>query len=656
MKDALANRPLDRSAIGGMLLVFALIGAPHLAHLSPLLMAVFFLALAWRALSLRWPWLVPGRGLRALVTLVAIGAVVWSVSGQLDGRALGVGLLTVMAGLKLLEVSSRRDLYVTVFLGCFLLATQFLFNQGLWISLYLAPLLVLLLALLARSNRVSPPAWRRALRDTGWLMLAGLPMAVLLFVLFPRLAGPLWAISAPAPGVTGMTDRLEPGSVARLSQSRAVAFRVSFDGGRPPQAALYWRGPVFWDTDGRSWTAGMPLDPAGTTGGGARTYAQDIALEPTNQHWLFALDRALAAPPQSGLTSDGQLLTRQPINARRHYRVRSRVGAGESHLGEADRARALHLPDDLVTARMTELVRGWQAADPRPAAVVGAALAYFRQQPFVYTLAPPRLPGNAVDGFLFETRRGFCEHFSTSFAVLMRQAGIPTRVVGGYQGGEWNPVGEHLIVRQSDAHAWTEVWIGDRWQRVDPTAAVAPERIESAIDPGAATGEGGPVAYQGQPPDWLAQMWQDGRWLVDGLELSWQRWIVGYSDRTQAGLLERLGLGWLTGYRLALAAVVAAAVGMLPLWWLLQRGRTSSDPAQRAWRRLLVRLQALGVPLRPGLSPSEVGRRAAARFPEQRAAIERIVGLYLTQRYGGNPQPRTARQLRNAVRRLRLGR
>ncbi len=655
MKDALADRPLEPATVGGLLLVFALIGAPHLWHLSPLLMSVFYAALAWRGVSLIHPRLLPGRRLRGLLALAALVAVLWSVSGQLDGRALGVGLLTVMAGLKSLEVSSRRDLYVTVFLGCFLLATQFLFDQGLWISLYLAPLLVVLLGLLVRNNRVNPPPWPRALREAGWLMVAGLPMALLLFVLFSRLAGPLWALTAPAPGVTGMTDRLSPGSVSQLSQSGAVAFRVSFTGPRPPQAELYWRGPVFWDTDGRTWRAGVPLESVSRAGGVGAVWSQQVTLEPSNQRWLFALDRPLQAPPQARLSGDGQLLSAEPINTRRHYRVRSQAGVGEVRLAAADRRRALAVPESVVTARMRALVAEWRQADPRPGALVAAALRHFRHQPFVYTLRPPALPDNPVDGFLFETKRGFCEHYATSFAVLMRLAGVPTRLVGGYQGGEWNPVGEHMIVRQSDAHAWAEVWLGDRWQRVDPTAAVAPDRVEQSIDPTATTS--GPMVYQGPPPSWLARLWRDGGWFVDGLALSWQRWVVGYSDRTQAGLLERLGLGWLSGYRLALAAVAAAGLGMLPLWWLLRRGEAvTPDPAQRVWQRLLVRLRAAGVDLSPNLSPSDVGRRAAARFPAQRAAIERIVGLYLAQRYGHAASSVGLRRLRAAVRRLRLRR
>jgi len=656
MRDALAARPLDHASVAGLLLLYALVGAPHLAHLSPLLMAMFYLALAWRALALWRPVMLPGTTLRVLLTLAAAGAVAWSVAGQLDGRALGVGLLTVMAGLKALEFATRRDLYVTVFLGCFMLATQFLFDRSLWLSLYLTPLLLGLLALLAYSNRVQPPGWRRALLDTGKLLVAGLPMALLLFVLFPRLAEPLWALSTPAAGVTGMTDRLDPGSVSQLGQSQRLAFRVTFEGEPPPQAELYWRGPVFWDTDGRSWSAAAPRGGRAELDASGDLWRQEVTLEPSNQHWLFALDRALAAPDDAMLSRDGQLLSRSPLNARRHYRVLSSPGRGETRLAGLERSRALALPDGLATPRMRALVTGWLAADANPAAVVQAALRHFREQPFVYTLYPPSLPGNVVDGFLFDTRRGFCEHYATSFTVLMRLAGVPARVVGGYQGGEWNPVAEHLTVRQSDAHAWAEVWLGDRWQRVDPTAAVAPQRIERPIDVAVAQ-EGSPVTFQGPTSGWLANLWRDGGWLLEGMELGWQRWVVGYTDRTQAGLLASLGLGWLSGYKLALAAVIAAGLGLLPLWLMLRRqGAGGEDPALRTYRRLQVKLSKAGLSLSSSMTPSAVRDLAIAHFPDQRMAIQRIIALYLTQRYGAQPSARVLRRLAGEVRRLRLPR
>lgn len=655
MNDCLASRPLDRSAVVGLVLLYALLGAPHLLHLSPLLMAMFYLALVWRGVALWYPGCLPGTGLRVLLTLAAAAAVTYAVAGELDGRTLGVGLLTVMAGLKSLELVARRDLYITVFLGCFMLATQFLFDRSLWLSLYLTPLLLGLLALLAYNNRVQPPGWRLALRDTGKLLVAGLPMALLLFVLFPRLAGPLWALTAPAQGVTGMTDRLEPGSVSQLSQSKATAFRVTFAAVEPPPPAdRYWRGPVFWDTDGRGWSATAPSGLQRDAPSPGSTWEQQVTLEPSNQHWLFALDRALAPPPGAVLSRDGQLLTKTALNSRRDYVVVSSASAGETRLTPSERQRALAYPPALATPRMRALVADWQADGTDAGGVVQAALRHFREQPFVYTLYPPPLPGNAVDGFLFDTRRGFCEHYAASFTVLMRLAGIPTRVVGGYQGGEWNPVGEHLVVRQADAHAWAEVWLEDHWQRVDPTAAVAPERIERPIDAAAAQ-EGRPATFAGPPPGWLATLWREGGWLVDSMELGWQRWVVGYTDRTQAGLLARLGLAGLTGYKLALAAVMAAGLGMLPLWWWLRRqGRHHEDATVRVYRQWQAKLLAAGLVVSPSMTPSALRRQAIECFPDQAAAIKRIVALYLVQRYGAKPSAHLLRQLRRRVRQLRL--
>jgi transglutaminase-like putative cysteine protease len=380
---------------------------------------------------------------------------------------------------------------------------------------------------------------------------------------------------------------------------------------------------------------------------------QQITLEPTNQYWLLALDRPVSRPTGSALSRDGQLLSRQTVRQRIDYRVASDPAAGEQELEAAEWQRALQLPEGQVTPRMQALVDRWVEAGSE-AAVVTQALSFYRQQPFVYTLYPPVLPANPVDAFLFDTRRGFCEHYATSFVVLMRAAGIPARVVGGYQGGEWNPRGEHLVVRQSDAHAWAEVWLeGQGWVRVDPTAAVAPERIERPIETAGA--EGGPVVFASDRDGLLGRLWQEGVWMVDALELGWQRWVVGYSALTQSDLLKQLGLDFLTGYRLALAAVGAGLLGLLPLlWWLRRQPAVRVDPLQQHYRLLLDRLARAGLSISPSLSPSAVARLAGESYPDQALELQRIVGLYLQLRYGPGRTPRQQRQLRAMVRRLRL--
>jgi transglutaminase-like putative cysteine protease len=558
-----------------------------------------------------------------------------------------------------LELRSRRDLYMTVFLGYFVVVTQFLFAQGLPLAVYLAAVVLGLTAVLNAMNRADPaaplvPAFGLALRLLG----AAVPAMLVLFVLFPRLGGPLWGVAVQQAGaVTGMSDQISPGTISRLSQSRETAFRVRFEGQAPPPAARYWRGLVLWDTDGRTWTPGPPLDyrpdllpePTG------RAVAYELTLEPTRQRYLFLLDLPRAAPPDAVLAAELTARAREQVTRRLSYRAEAWPEARPVGLDAAARERGLWLPHT-VTPRMEELVAKWRDGSADDAAVVQAALAHFRTQPFVYTLAPPALGEFPEDQFLFETRSGFCEHYATSFTLLMRIAGIPARVVVGYQGGEYNPRGEHWIVRQSDAHAWSEVWLpGQGWTRVDPTAAVAPERIDYAIG-AAALAEGAPVIFQITDPGAMQQLLREVRWLADTLELGWHHWVVGFSRERQLGLLDQLGLGELAGYGQALLAValgiVALGVGRL----LLQvAGGGSDDPLRAAYTRLQHKLARAGLTAPPWLGPRDLQQAAVRAFPEHGGELQRLFGLYIGLRYGRPvADRRPLRRFRRGVRWLRL--
>jgi transglutaminase-like putative cysteine protease len=486
------------------------------------------------------------------------------------------------------------------------------------------------------------------------LTVYAVPIAAVLFVLFPRLGGPLWGFAVDQGGaVTGLSDTMSPGSFARVVQSSETAFRVRFDGEPPPPAERYWRGPVLMHTDGKTWSAGeLPEERPPSVEALVDPVSYEVTLEPHRRRWLFGLDVPVSVPGGARLRADRQVVADRDVVSRLTYRVTSvtryRTGAPTT----AERALALQLPEN-VSERVRQLAEGWRRAAATPAEVIDGALAMFRDEPFVYTLAPPPLGDDPADAFLFETRRGFCEHFSSSFVLLMRLAGIPARVVTGYQGGEVNPRGDYLLVRQSDAHAWAEVWLPETgWLRVDPTAHVAPERVESPIDPGRSLAEGR-VAFNVEL-GWLRGLTRQVVWLVDAANLNWHRWVVGYDRERQDHFLRNLGLAGLHGHRLGILAVAVATVVVLVVLALVLRSPRVGDPVAAAYGRLCRKLARAGVGREPYEGPRDFLDRAARALPGQADALREIGRLYEQLRYGPGRTSAATRHLSRAVSRLRL--
>ena len=462
MKDVLATRPVSQQMLLITALLLSLSVLPHWWNLPPLVTGAFFLLLLLRPLLWREPSRIPGPWIR--LPLVVLGVVVViQQAGLTEGRQFGVALLVIMSGLKLLELKSHRDLFMAVFLGLFLLTTLFLFSQNALLTFYVLLLILAYTTVLVLANRTGPELpLKQAVRTALVLTLGGIPVMVLLFALFPRLDGPLWSLSlGRGQGITGMSDNISMGSISSLSQSEETAFRVRFDGTPPPPQEHYWRGMVLWHTDGRRWTRVKSSAAKPATEGLAGTAAYEVTMEPSDQPWLFPLDRVREAQGDLLLSEDGELATRHSIRRRFTYRAESAPPPLTRPLTGRERRLGLQLPARL-SPRVRRLAHQWRQAAASDAQVVEQALRHFNTQPFVYTLQPPLLGDDPVDGFLFDTRKGFCEHYATSFVLLMRLAGIPARVVIGYQGGEINPLGGHLLVRQSDAHAWAEVWLREK--------------------------------------------------------------------------------------------------------------------------------------------------------------------------------------------------
>ncbi|MEW6490165.1 MAG: DUF3488 and transglutaminase-like domain-containing protein [Thermodesulfobacteriota bacterium] len=672
MTPAAANGPRLPPAAGVLLFAtWATALGPHALRVPGWVVVAVALLGAWRIrLELRGGRELPRWLVFGLTILGALG-VALSAPRPL-GRDAALLLLFLLGGLKLLELRQARDRVLLVFLSWFLVLANLLYDPSPAAAVHMgATVLVSAGALVCLSDARGNLGWRGGLGVAGRLLAPALPLALVVFLLFPRVPGRLWSLPADVSrGLSGFSETMSPGSVTDIALSDAVAFRADFRGTLPPSSQRYWRGLVLQDTDGVRWTAGR--SPQEVLAGPPETTADalehEVTLEPHGKRWLFALDRPVSAPEGARLTRGSELRAAAPVVHRRRYAVRSLPGGsgGETQGESPELAAALALP--AVSARVRGLAQEWAQAAGAPSgrldgeAVVRQALDFFRREPFVYTLSPPLLGRDPVDAFLFEARAGFCEHFAAAFTVLMRAAGVPARVVAGYLGGEENPLGGYLLVLQADAHAWSEVWLEERgWVRVDPTTAVAPERIERPILRMLGAGSL-PVrfALPGEGPLAAGIRWTRAAW--DALGHGWNRWVLGYDYFRQRDLMARLGYRGATWRGLSIALAAAGGVFLAGLALALaRRGAGALElPEVRAYRRFCRRLDRTGVPRRPHEGPLDLASRIAQERADLADAARAVLEPYQRLRYA--PQlPSGARQeelrrLRRAVRAFRPGR
>jgi transglutaminase-like putative cysteine protease len=645
--------PLSRDKQDTLLLLAStvLVLLPHTAHLPAWVTLLCGATLAWRAALTLLGRRMPATLVLATMAIVSMAGVLQTY-GTVLGRDAGVAMLVLLVAFKMLEMHARRDLFVVVFLCFFLVLTNFFYSQ----SIATAALMLLSIAALL-STQLSfqltgavPPLRTRLLMGLKILALAA-PLAALGFVLFPRVEGPLWGLPDDAHGGrSGLSDSMAPGQMSDLAQSDDPAFRVKFDGAPPAQPQLYWRGPVLGAYDGRTWTRVTPRPR-----GGARVQAPmsislrgkplryEVTLEPSNARWLFALEMPQALPQladgPASISAELEIQATSAVRERVRYDLASYVNFSLQAGASLDNAwQWLLLPygrNPRALAAGQQLRRTY----PDPLARVQAVLRQFATEGYVYTLEPPLLGTDAVDEFLYRTRAGFCEHYAGAFTVLMRAAGIPARVVTGYQGGELNPIDGYLTVRQSDAHAWSEVWLPQRgWVRIDPTAAVSPDRVRGGL--ARALPAPAPFGFEGlgrlmQPdPD---SMLAKARYALGAANNGWNQWVLNYSPQRQQALMESLQEGLLTWRSTALLALACALLLMAGKF----ARRRRSDPVDRLYSALCQRLGQLGLPRAPDEGPTAYAARidAAALAPEPKAAAGEFLRRYSAWRYGRPPQP-----------------
>lgn len=660
---------IPRNALALMLVSIALVILPHVMRLPIWVTLMCIGCCAWRVMVFQGRWSFPGRWVKAFFVFGSFLGVGFGY-GTLLGLEPWVGMLVIALVLKLLEMHRKQDAYTVVVLAYFVALTEFLFEQSIPYTIYMYVTITVITSALIGLNQaeVSPKA---AFIKASVMLAQAIPMMILLFVLFPRI-GPLWTVPVQSNvAKTGVTDSMSPGNIAELVQSDALAFRATFEGEVPAYSQLYWRGLVlsYFNKGHQSWTQERP-GLYGRTLQGKNDVAAwkdnmeylgdpvkySVIMEPTNQNWVFSLTLPETTEQERlGLVRDFRFYSFQEIRARFQYELTSYLDyRTDVELTDFWRHRYTLLPEDdnPRTRALGETLRADSISDDD---YLSQVLRHFMAEGFAYTLKPPMLEGNTIDQFLFETKRGFCEHFTGSFVYLMRAGGVPARVVVGYQGGEFNRRGNYVAVRQFDAHAWAEVWMeGQGWIRVDPTAVVAPQRIQEGLE----------FAVEGE--EFLADVglslmkFRSTLWITElrlqfsALNHYWDAWVVGYSPTMQMELLNRylgeidrktMGMYLLGGF-FTIFALVA-------LFLLMKRSSRKLAPVEKEYLRYCQYLAGQGLARAVGEGPIDYGRRVASARPDLAPGIKAVTNAYVRLNFAED-RPGEPELLRKAYRNLRI--
>jgi len=606
---------------------------------------------------------LPDARIRHSLTFVSLTAVI--MSNPMLGGNFYLGLLAVMAGLKPMEMRSHRDRMITAFLAYFIVITGLFKSETLFITLYMFVSVLVTTAVMIHLNHPQP--MRQNIRLAGRIMLQAAPLMAVLFLLFPRIQGSLWGMNTQRFGVTGFSEHLVLGDVTRLVRNDKIAFRAEFRQTIPDSAQLYWRGIVFDTFNGRGWNpfnrAMRRLEPVK----GKDLLEYTITLEPHGRRWVFALDM-----PSSGkgigqrigqVRDDFTLRTYGRVKRKTRFALKSYTVYNTGPWREWEQ-RFKMLPG-AGNPKARTLAHRWKNQGLLPEQLIDTVLDYFRNHAFVYTLNPPPLKKNVIDAFLFESRKGFCEHYASAFVFLMRAAGVPARVVAGYLGGRKNTYGDFLVVRQADAHAWAEVWLaGKGWFRVDPTAVVAPERITDGVA-GALASDEIPSFLTDSGFGRLSDYWQEIRFGWEAVNLQWDIWFSGYSYFEQKALLAGIGVETLNriGQMKLLMAATVLIITMALILFMRQLWQTDTprNPIQLIYWRFCAKMERIGFPRCPEEGPCDYADRIIASYGESGTASERdlknliteITDLYIKLRYAGDENNRdTMRALKTRVKRI----
>lgn len=660
---------LSRSSLQWLLVTVGAALVPHLLRLPWWMSALLLGLLAWRHEIARRAWRLPGGTLRFFLVLGCVAVVIAHYGLRDAGVDIFVALLAAGSVLRVMETRTVRQARQLCTLALVVVAAGFIYNQSIPSAIHaFCTVVLVLLSWQVFLAQPDVPALRERLWSTGVLLVMATPPMLVLFLAVPRI-GPLWAMPSPDDVATsGVSDELAPGGITELGMSDELAFRVGLDGSIPSTSSLYWRGLALDWFDGVGWrrsrSSRLALDRSlpdvsSFTDGPSLDY--ELIMEPSGQRWVYALYPVTAAEGALRMDRNRSLYAERPIIQRERFRLSASPGQGSLRgtPGDADRLRALRLPA-AGEPRARALAAEWRAADMSDRQRVDAALQWFEARPFVYTLEPPAYGGQGgIDAFLFDGRAGFCGHFASAFAWLMRASGVPARVVVGYQGAERNPYENYLMVYQYNAHAWVEVWLeGQGWTLVDPTATVAPERIELGAEAWLqAYGErsGLDPLGGGRSSPWLNAL----RLRLDSLDYAWNRWVINFDSESQFNLLESLtGQRTEQALRRTLAGglvLVTAGLLLVVLLYGRGRGRRGADGVLHRYGRLLGTAMRRGSGCSSAEGPLAASATLSAEWPSLGPEIRDVTGelVFLCYGAGAIGQGRWSRRRRKLAWRIR---
>lgn len=631
--------PILPGAFAGVLIALLLAAVPIFTTVLPVSAGLFVVAIVFRLVTRKRGTALRSTPAKLVVCGLAVGGVFVS-GGGLVGLEPGMSVVLGLISLKALESTTRRDFFVLMLLTWFVALCGLFVSQTLPAASMAAGLCLVAAAAAAVLYSEDRMQWRLALKRMGLLAIQGFPLIVLLFLFFPRVQGGFrLTLKGGATGAAGFSEDFDPGNFARLNNNYDSAFRAEFLEGEPPKAAdRYWRGSVLWNCNGLEWQKGTvyTVEPrVQRVPEGALRHR--VTIQPHGARWVFALDRPIFPARDTTLDPGGFLQAMRPINRSTRFEIVSVPGFQDRILRKEQRVAALQLPKN-IPAATRELAESWKQSGS-DAEILQRGMRWFEGQGFSYSLTPDRYQGaNALDDFLFRRRVGFCSHYASAFATLMRIAGVPARVVIGYQGGEYNPHGNYFLVRQNDAHAWCEVWVeGKSWQRVDLTQQLAPSRIEA----GAENFRDAVDALVGRfrPPAGLADLFGSVRMLWDNLNYQWDVRVVAFDEDAQFEFLAFVGLKdlprplLLVGI-LSVSFLILGGAGL----WLRRVTRPKRDAAGELWVRTCAQIARVsGVEREPWEGPHAYAARASLARPDAAKTIESAANVYAQIRFGDKP-------------------
>jgi len=628
-------RKLSYSPAFWVVLSLALVMSPHISRFPGWSIALIIILFLWRLMCINHKnrllpkWLVFVIGIFSFVGI-------YFYFGTPFGKTAGSAILSILLALKLHESHTTRDYMLLISLSFFIIVTNFLFSQSIPSVLFmLFSIIVLITSLLSINQGGAPLSIKYKLKFASKTLLQAIPLMLIMFIFFPRISGPLWKLPNEKPTAqTGLSDTMSPGNISSLIQSNAVAFRVNFDDAIPAHTKLYWRALVLWYFDGNTWEQGKynrsPLPDLYSISNDETRYT--VTMEPHQKYWLYALDLPANVPGDIQLTNNYTLRSQHKITSLYQYQIVSVLDSyTRSPISPWEESAGLKIPLNTNPKTMQlgkDLAQQYQDRHE----IINHVLRLFNQQNFHYTLKPPLTPGfNSVDQFLFNTKRGFCEHYASSFTLLMRAAGIPARVVVGFQGGTINPLNKVITVRNSDAHAWSEVWInGKGWVRIDPTAAIAPQRIEKNLDSALDADEVRPFHMQ-----FNSGFIKDILFYWDAVDNQWNQWVVGYDQEFQQQLLNKIfnkdiDLSESLAYMMISITLLILIISVFIIKpWKKQK----IDPVVKVYNDFCRKLALTGITRKPHEGPLDFANRAIEKLPQYKDSITLITRLYTRLRY-----------------------